>query len=208
MTSKSRNISEKKHIDKVTLKPASLLAPVPVVMLSVKGKDADDVVTLAWCGTVNSDPPMLSVSIRKSRFSHGLLSESGKACVNLVSGALCAACDYCGVKSGRDTDKFADMNLTKVPSPLYGVPMIGESPVCLECSVVNVTELGSHDMFLMKIDGVYVSRQIMNEKGAVDFKKADLVAYCHGEYYQLGGILGFFGYSVAGPDATARRKRK
>ena len=201
--SKENEYSKKKEI-----KPSAFLNPVPLVMCSVGDMDNADIITLAWCGTVNSDPPMLSLSVRKSRFSHHLMLEKGKACVNLVSAGLVKAADLCGVKSGRDTDKFREAGLTKTESPLYGLPMIAESPVCLECSVKQVIELGSHDMFLMQIDAVYAAETLFDEKGAVDLRKADLVAYCHGEYYELGKILGFFGFSVAGEDALRRRTRK
>lgn len=196
------------NLAKETLKPSAFLNPVPVVMCSAEHAGISDIITVAWCGTVNSDPPMISVSVRKSRFSYDLIKNSGKVCVNLVSEALLGACDLCGVKSGRDVDKFAATGLTPVSSPIHGIPMIGEAPVNLECSVDRVIELGSHDMFLLNVDGVYVSRSIIDAGGKADLKKARLVAYCHGEYYALGKILGFFGYSVAGADALARRTRR
>lgn len=199
---------ENEYLKKKEIKPSAFLNPVPLVMCSSGDMDNSDIITLAWCGTVNSDPPMLSLSVRKSRFSHHLILEKGKACVNLVSAELVKAADFCGVRSGRDTDKFKAAGLTKVASPLYGLPMIGESPVSIECSVKQVIELGSHDMFLMGIDAVCAAETLFDEKGAVDLRKARLVAYSHGEYYELGKILGFFGFSVAGGKALRRRARK
>lgn len=204
---KVRKLYGPDFIAKKTVKPSALLNPVPVVMCTCGDMIDSDIVTIAWCGTVNSDPPMISVSVRKSRYSHGLISASGKLCVNLVSQDLVKAADFCGVRSGRDTDKFSETGLTKVESPLYAIPMIGESPVNLECSVKQTIELGSHDMFLCNIDAVYVAEKLFDAKGAIDMSRAGLAAYSHGEYYALSGILGFFGYSVAGEDALKRRKR-
>lgn len=194
-------------LEKKEISPSAFLNPVPLIMCSVGDMETSDIVTVAWAGTVNSDPPMISVSLRKSRYSHEILTKAGKLCVNLVSKSIVRCADFCGVRTGRDTDKFAETGLTKVRSPRYGLPMIGESPVNMECSVKQVIELGSHDMFLLSTDSVYVSKALFDENGAVDLKKAELTAYCHGEYYELGNILGFFGYSVAGKDALARRKR-
>ena len=195
------------YIDKKEIKPSAFLNPVPLVMCSSGDMDVSGIITVAWCGTVNSDPPMMSVSVGKSRYTHGLIMNTGHACINLVSSELTKAADLCGVKSGRDVDKFQAAGLTKVSSPLFGVPMIGESPVNLECTVKHVMQLGSHDMFIMEINAVYVARSLFNEKDAVDLKKARLVAYNHGEYYELGKILGFYGFSVAGNDAMRRRSR-
>jgi flavin reductase (DIM6/NTAB) family NADH-FMN oxidoreductase RutF len=195
------------NIDKKEIKPSAFLNPVPLVMCSSGDMDKGNIITLAWCGTVNSDPPMISVSIRKSRFSHDMIVNSGHACINLVSGELTRAADFCGVRSGRDIDKFAATGLTKVRSPIHGVPMVGESPVNIECTLKQVIELGSHDMFLLNVDAVYVSQRLFDKKGAVDLKKAGLIAYSHGEYYELGKILGFYGFSVAGDEALRRRKR-
>ena len=188
--------------------PATLLAPVPAVLVSTGDMEKGNLVTVAWTGTVNSEPPMLSVSLRKSRYSHELLSASGKAVINLVSRELAWATDLCGVRSGRDVDKFELTGLTKVPSPRYGVPMVAESPVNLECSVTRVLELGSHDMFLLKIDTVHVAERLFDSSGKINIDRAELVAYCHGEYFELGKMLGFFGYSVAAKDVLKRRMKR
>lgn len=192
---------------KQELKPSTFLSPVPVVMVTCGSMEKPNIITLAWAGTVNSEPPMLSISVRKSRYSHGLIQKQGTFGVNLVSQGLCWETDYCGVKSGRDVDKFKDTGLTCVASPELNIPMIAEAPVHLECKVREVLELGSHDLFIADIAGVQVADVLMNQKGAVDMRKADLVAYNHGEYYSLGKILGFFGYSIAGKDVLKRRKR-
>lgn len=198
----------KENIEKREVKPSAFLNPVPLVMCSLGDMEHSNIITLAWAGTVNSDPPMISVSVRKSRFSHQMLKIGGAVCVNLVSSRIVREADLCGVKSGRDTDKFAATGFTKVASPVHGVPMIGESPVNIECTVKQIIELGSHDMFLLNIDAVHVASVLFDENDAVDLSKARLVAYSHGEYYELGKILGFYGYSVAGDAALKRRTRK
>ncbi len=198
----------KENIEKREVKPSAFLNPVPLVMCSLGDMEHSNIITLAWAGTVNSDPPMISVSVRKSRYSHQMLKLGGAVCVNLVSSRIVREADLCGVKSGRDTDKFAVTGFTKVASPVHGVPMIGESPVNIECTVKQIIELGSHDMFLLYIDAVHVASVLFDENDAVDLSKARLVAYSHGEYYELGKILGFYGYSVAGDAALKRRTRK
>ncbi len=179
-------------------KPGNMLYPVPVVMVSCgRAGEKPNIITAAWAGTVCSEPPMLSVSVRKERYSHDMIRESGEFVVNLVSRELVRACDFCGVRSGRDTDKFAEMGLTAEKTPhLSLAPAIGQSPVSLECRVTEVLELGSHDMFLAKILGVLVEDSLLDEKGALDLDRAELVAYSHGEYHLLGELLGSFGYSV------------
>lgn len=182
---------------KVAWKPGNMLYPVPAVMVTTAdGKGQDDIVTLAWVGTVNSDPPMVSISVRKERFSHHMLMETGEFAINLVTEELTRAMDYCGVRSGRDVDKFAEMGLTRVPGTKIGVPVIGESPVNLECRVRQVIELGSHDMFLADILAVQVDDCYMDEKGSFHLDESRLVTYSHGTYFGLGKVLGTFGYSV------------
>ena len=193
---------------KERIKPSTFLNPVPVVMATCGSMDNSNIITLAWAGTINSEPPMLSISIRKERFSHDIIAKDGIFGVNLVSRPLIKACDYCGVKSGRDIDKFKEMKLTKFKGEKTGVPLIKESPASLECKVRQIIELGTHDLFIADIVNVYVSKELFDEKGAIDMRKADLVAYNHGEYYSLGDFLGFYGYSVANKDALARRMRK
>ena len=177
-------------------KPGNMLNPTPVVMVGCGTPEKPNIITLAWAGTVCSDPPMVSVSVRKERFSHDLIEKSGVFTVNLVNRALLRACDYCGVKSGLDTDKFADCHLTPAYGDETGAPMIEESPVSMECRVTQMLELGSHDMFLGEIVSVYADEKYFDEHGAFHLEKTDLVAYSHGRYQPLGEILGTFGFSV------------
>ena len=195
-------------MNKQELKPSTMLNPVPVVMVSSGDMEKSNIFTAAWTGTVCSEPPMVYVSIRKSRYSHELISENGTFVINLVGKDTVKACDFCGVKSGRDVDKFKELKLTKTEGRGTGVPMIEECPVNLECKVTQVLELGSHDMFLATVEAVYVDSKIIDDKGAVDMVKADLVTYSHGEYFDLGKYEGFFGYSIAGEEALKRRLRK
>ena len=178
-------------------KPGNMLYPVPAVMVTVgDGKDISNIVTIAWTGTINSDPAMVSISVRKSRYSHELLCKNGEFVINLISKELTYAMDYCGVKSGRDIDKFAETKLTKGEAKTVSVPIIVESPVNIECEVKQVIELGSHDMFLAEVKAVQVDSSYMDEDGRFDLEKADLIAYSHGIYYSLGEKIGKFGYSV------------
>ncbi len=182
---------------RVDFKPGNMLYPVPAVLVSCADRAGkSNLFTVAWTGTICSDPAMVSISVRKSRYSHGLISETGEFIINLTTKELCYATDYCGVKSGRDTDKWADMKLTKVMGKKVSVPYVAESPVAIECKVEQVIELGSHDMFIAKVVAVNVDDKYMDEKGRFDLRLADPLAYSHGEYYSLGEKLGTFGYSV------------
>lgn len=180
------------------LKPGNMLYPLPAVLVSCgDGKGVQNLLTVAWAGTVCSDPPMLSVSIRKNRFSHHLIEESGEFVVNLVTAGLTRAADYCGVRSGRDGDKWKASGITPVKTPnLEKAPAVAESPVWIECKVDRILELGSHDMFLAKVVGVHADEALFEENGRLDLAKADLMAYSHGEYFRLGEKLGTFGWSV------------
>ena len=191
------------------IKPGTLLAPVPAVMVScAMPGQKPNIVTIAWAGTVNSEPPMCSVSVRKERHSHPIIRDSGEFVINLCGEGQLKDLDFCGVKSGRDVDKFAERHLTPVPVPGFTAPAVGECPLYLACRVTNVLELGSHDMFIGTIEQVGVNSALMDEAGRIDFSKAKLVAYNHGNYYALGQALGFFGYSVAAPDVLARRMKE
>lgn len=194
------------------MSPSTILNPVPVIMVSCAGKEpkkegkGPNIITLAWAGTVNSEPPMVSCSVRKSRHSHGLICETQEFVINLVNEKLVKACDYCGVRSGAKEDKFEVLGLHAVETPnLSYAPSIEEAPVSIACKVRDVIELGSHDMFLAEVVGVTVDESLIDEKGKICLEKAGLVAYSHGEYYKLGDILGFFGYSVASKEALKRR---
>ena len=174
-----------------------MLYPVPAVMVSCqRAGEIPNIITVAWAGTVCSDPVMLSVSVRKERYSYDIIRETGEFAVNLVTRDLVRAADYCGVKSGRDVDKFKETGLTPEKSSHIAAPGIKESPVILECQVKQVVELGSHDLFLAQVAGVTVDTRYMDETGRFRLNDAGLVAYSHGEYFQLGKRLGKFGYSV------------
>ena len=193
----------------VMLNPSTLLNPTPVVLVSCgeKGRpDNRDLVTVAWAGTVNSEPPMVSVSLRKERYSHGLISSSGEFVVNLVDEALAKATDFCGVRSGRDVDKAAELGLKLLPAEgLETAPRVDGAPVSLHCRVRQVIPLGSHDMFLGEVKAVTVRKDLLDEKGALHLEKAGLIAYSHGLYHRLGEVMGFFGWSVARPEVLEKR---
>ena len=193
----------------VPMNPSTLLSPTPVVLVSCGEKDHPEnrnLVTVAWAGTVNSDPPMVSVSLRKERYSHGLIASSGGFVVNLVDEALAKATDFCGVRSGRDLDKAKELGLTLLPADgMETAPRVDGAPVSLSCKVVQVLELGSHDMFLGEVTAVAVRKDLLDEKGALHLEKAGLVAYSHGLYHRLGEVMGFFGWSVARPEVFEKR---
>ena len=181
---------------KLQWKPGTLLAPAPPALISCGTMEEHNVLTAAWTGIVNSEPPMTYVSIRPQRHSHGIIKESGEFVINLPTEAIVKATDLCGVKSGRDVDKFALAGLTAEPSNLVAAPGIAECPISLECRVREITSLGSHDMFLADIVAVDVDPKYVDEKGALHMEKAGLLAYAHGAYFGLGKQLGTFGFSV------------
>lgn len=193
----------------VSLNPSTMLNPTPVVLVSCAGKgkpEKPNLVTVAWAGTVNSDPPMVSVSLRKERYSHGLISSSGEFVVNLVDEGLAKATDFCGVRSGRDLDKAKELGLAlEKADGMEAAPRVDGAPVSLSCKVKQVLELGSHDMFLAEVVAVSVRKDLLDESGALHLEKAGLVAYSHGLYHRLGGVMGFFGWSVARPGVYEKR---
>ena len=190
-------------------KPGNMLYPLPVVMVSVRdGEGKDNIITVAWAGTVCTNPPMVSISVRPERYSYHMLKESGEFVINLTTEELCRAADYCGVKSGRDVDKFRELGLKKEEAFVVGAPMIGQSPVNIECRVTKVEELGSHHMFLARVEAVHADEAWMDEKGRFDLNKALPVAYSHGEYYGLGRKLGTFGFSVRRKTAASAKGKK
>ncbi len=189
-------------------KPGNMLYPVPAVMISCgRPGEKPNIITVAWAGTICSDPVMLSISVRKNRFSHDIIQETGEFVVNLVTKDLIRATDYCGVRSGRDVDKFTEMKLTPAVIDELSCPGIAESPVNIACKVTEVKELGSHDMFLATVLGVYVDDSYMDEQGKFHLNQAGLTAYSHGEYFELGKKIGKFGYSVQ-KKKTKQKKRR
>lgn len=188
----------------------NMLYPVPAVMVSCANAAGEkDIVTVAWAGTVCTNPPMLSISLRPERHSYHIIRESGEFVVNLVTARLQRACDWCGVRSGRDYDKWAEQRLTPAPAAkLELAPAIEESPVNIECRVRDVMELGSHHLFLADVVAVQVDEALLNANGKLDLARAGLTTYSHGEYFELGRRLGTFGYSVRKRPATRPRRRR
>lgn len=188
---------------KLTWKPGNMLYPLPAVMVSTGDKKGNtNIITVAWTGTICSDPAMLYISVRPERFSHHMLMESGEFVVNLTTKELAGATDYCGVKSGRDVDKWSEMHLTRGKANMLAhAPIIEECPVNIECRVTEVKKLGSHDMFLAEVVSVQVSEEYMDANGKFDLNRTGLMTYSHGTYLELGKPIGTFGYSV-------RKKKK
>lgn len=185
-------------------KPGNMLYPLPAVMVSCQRPgEKPNIVTVAWAGTVCSDPAMLSISVRPSRYSHDIIEETGEFVVNLIDEKTARAMDYCGVKSGRDIDKFKECHLTAIPSKTVSAPSIEECPVSIECRVKQILRLGSHDMFVAEVTAVSVEDKYMDAKGKFHLNDLGLTAYSHGEYFTLGKKLGKFGYSVEG---TGRKR--
>lgn len=182
---------------KINFKPGNMLYPLPVVMVSSADENGKpNIITIAWTGTICSDPAMVSISVRKERYSHELISKSGEFVINLTTEDLAFATDYCGVKSGRDVDKFKEMNLTPEKADIVSAPLIAESPVNLECKVTKVVELGTHDMFMAEVVAVHVDDAYMDEKNKFHLEYAKPIVYSHGTYLKTGEEIGTFGYSV------------
>ncbi len=184
-------------MSKVSWKPGNMLYPLPAVLVTCRDKQGNDnVLTIAWTGTICSDPAMLYISVRPERYSYPMIRETGEFIVNLTTEELLKATDYCGVRSGRDEDKFRAAGLTKGEAQQVNAPIIMESPVNIECKVKEIVPLGSHDMFIAEVVNVQVSDEYMNENGTFDLSAAKPLAYSHGRYYEMGAELGSFGYSV------------
>lgn len=195
-------------MEKDIWKPGTVLYPVPAVMVSCGTMEEKNIFTAAWTGTINSDPAMTYVSIRPSRHSYGIIKERGEFVINLVTEQLAYACDFCGVKSGRDMDKFAELHLTAKKGEKVDAPILYESPVNIECKVKEIIPLGTHDMFLAEVVSVQVSDEYLDETGKFHFDKAKPICYSHGAYYGLGKKLGTFGYSVKKKESKPAAKGK
>jgi len=181
-------------------KPGNMLYPLPVVMVSMADREGRyNIITVAWAGTICTNPPMVSISVRPERYSHPILKETGEFVLNLTTRELTYATDYCGVKSGRDVDKFAQLGLTPVAADRLKAPLIKESPVNIECKVTQILELGSHDMFMAEVVAVHADERYMDENHRFHLEKADPIVYSHGTYYACGEALGTFGCSVKKP---------
>jgi len=192
----------------IRLDPTALLSPVPVAMVSCRDMDSGktNIITLAWIGVACSEPPTISAAISPKRHSYEIIRASGEFVVNLVDKGLAESCDYCGVRSGRDVDKFQACGLEPIPAEgMKYAPAIAQSPLSLSCRVVRIVEIGSHDLFLGEVVGIRTASRLMDESGRLRLDQADLVAFNHGEYFALGNCLGFFGFSVARPKVLSRR---
>ncbi len=193
---------------KESFKPGNMLYPLPAVMVSCQRKEEKpNIITVAWAGTVCTNPPMLSISVRPERYSYNIIKETGEFVVNLTTKKLARATDYCGVKSGREVDKFKEMHLSVNESEHIDAPGILECPVNIECKVRQILELGSHHMFLADVVGVQVDEELLDESGKFWLNKAELLAYSHGSYFGLGEQIGSFGYSVRKRKSGVREKK-
>jgi len=178
-------------------KAGNMLYPLPAVMVSCERDDEKpNIITVAWAGTICTNPAMVSISIRKERYSYDIIKESKKFVINLVNDKIVRAADWCGVRSGRDFDKFKEMNLTRIDGSEPGMPLIKESPLSIECELEQILPLGSHDMFIAKVKCVWADESYMDEKGKFCLNDSGLITYSHGEYFGLGKKYGKFGYSV------------
>lgn len=193
---------------KQTWKPGNMVYPAPAVLVSVANKEGKtDIITAAWTGNICSDPVMTYVSVRPERFSHHMIEETQCFVINLTTKALAKATDFCGVRSGRDVDKWKETGLTPEKADHIPAPLIRESPVNIECQVVNRLDLGSHTMFIAKVLAVHAEEAYIDERGKFDLTASGLMAYAHGEYLELGKKIGTFGFSVKKKSA-ARKKTK
>ncbi len=195
--------------EKETWRPGNMLYPLPAVMVScAREGERPNIITVAWAGTVCTNPPMVSISVRPSRYSYEIIKETGEFVINLVTEELVHACDWCGVRSGRDHDKFAQCHLDAVPGEqMKWAPLIAQSPVNIECRVKQILPLGSHSMFLAEVVSVHADTAGMDESGRYDLGRAGLITYSHGEYYALGKKLGTFGYSVKKKSSKKKKAR-
>ncbi len=183
-------------MSKVIWKEGNMLYPAPVALVSCGDEQQSNLITIAWAGNICTNPAMTYLSIRPSRLSHEIIKRTGEFVINLTTRKLVFAADYCGVKSGREVNKFEKLKLTPVKASKVSAPLVGESPVNIECGVTEIKPLGSHDMFLAKVLCIHADKKYIDQKGALHLERAELVSYSHGKYYALGKRLGYFGFSV------------
>lgn len=183
---------------KKSWKPGTLIYPVPAVLVTVGGVEKEyNIFTVGWTGTICTDPAMCYISVRPERYSYGILKKNMEFVINLTTKELAFATDWCGVRSGRDYEKFKEMNLTPGKSEVVLAPYIEESPLCIECRVKEIIPLGTHDMFISEVVNILADEKYIDPvTGSFDMKKANLIAYMHGKYYELGDLIGKFGWSV------------
>jgi flavin reductase (DIM6/NTAB) family NADH-FMN oxidoreductase RutF len=195
-------------MSKVTWKSGTFIYPLPAVMVSCGTMEKSNIITVAWTGIINTDPAMCYISVRPTRYSYEMIKKTGEFVINLTTRDLAYATDWCGVKTGAKVDKFKEMKLTKEKANFVNCPMIKESPVSVECRVKEIKELGSHHMFVAEILGINADEKYINENGAFDISKCDLIAYSNGNYYSLGKKIGRFGFSVQKKKKTAKKSGK
>ena len=195
-------------MSKVKWRGGTLLSPVPPAMVTCSDGEHENVLTVAWTGIINSDPPKTYISVRPSRFSYGIIKKSGVFAINTTTVELTRAADWCGVYTGAKVNKFERCKLQTQPATEIDCPILAESPLVLECRVTDVMPLGSHDMFLADIVAVDVDESLLDEGGKLHLERANLVAYAHGDYFELGKRIGSFGYSVAKKKKTQAKPRK
>ena len=181
---------------KLKWKGGTLLAPVPPVMVTCGDMENSNIITVAWTGIINSEPPKTYISVRPSRHSYNIIKERGEFVINLTPSRLVRSADWCGVYSGKNVDKFAKCKLTKEQANEVSTPLISECPVALECKVSDIVPLGTHDMFIADIAAVDIEEELVDEKGKLHLERAGLAAYAHGDYFTLGKKIGSFGFSV------------
>ena len=193
--------------NKVMWKPGTFLYPLPVVMVSCGTMEKSNIITVAWTGILNTNPSTVYIAVRPTRYSYQLIKEQGEFVINLTNKNLVRATDWCGVKTGSQVDKFKEMKLTKEKANFVKCPMIKESPVSVECKVREIQEMGSHHVFVADVLAINADKQYIDEKGAFDISKCDLIAYANGHYYALGKKLGKFGFSVQKKKKNRRKKK-
>lgn len=195
-------------MSKITWKPGNFIYPIPAVMVSCGTMEKSNIITVAWTGTINTNPAMAYISVRKERFSYEIIKKQKEFVINLTNEALAFATDYCGVKSGEKVDKFSDMKLTKQKASIVKCPMIEESPVSIECRVVEEKDLGSHTMFCAEVLAINVDDKYIDKNGSFDISKCKLIAYSNGGYYSLGKKIGKFGFSVQKKQKKYKNNKK
>ncbi len=195
---------------KLRWKPGTMIYPLPAVMVSCGSSPEEyNIITIAWTGTVCTDPPMCYISVRPSRHSYKLIKESGEFVINLTTKDLAKQTDWCGVKSGKDIDKFKECGLTPVKADLIKSPLIKESPINIECKVVEIKELGVHHMFLAEVLAIHADPEYYdNDTGVFDLNRANMMCYSHGKYYETGNFIGKFGFSVKKKSNKKRISKK
>lgn len=191
-----KKINNNKKVERTMWKSGTFIYPIPAVMVSCGSMEKSNIITVAWTGILNTNPATCYISVRPERYSHGIIKKNGEFVINLTNQELAYATDWCGVKTGAKVDKFKEMHLHKEKANFVKAPLILESPVCVECKVREIVELGSHDMFIADVLSIDVDNKYIDENGSFDISKCNLIAYANGGYYTLGKKIGKFGYSV------------